>query len=69
MPFTTAQLLQQITTAGLTSSGLFACFPGRCTDCLFVGDDTSTCYLATAGVDDERSVIAQLRTNNPEYFI
>ena len=70
MPFTTAQLLQQITTAGLTSSGLFACFPGGCTNCLFIGDDiTSTCYLTTAGVDDERSVIAQLRTNNPEYFL
>ena len=70
MPFTTAQLLEQIATAGLTSSGLFACFPGGCNNCLFIGDDiTGMCYLTTAGMDDERLLITQLRINNPEYFV
>ena len=70
MPFTTAQLLEQITTAGLTSSGLFACFPGGCNACLFIGGNTvGSCYWNTVNEDDERLLIAQLRTNNPEYFI
>lgn len=70
MPFTTAQLLEQIATAGLTSSGLFDCSPGGCNACLFIGGNTiESCYWNTASEDDERLLIAQLRTNNPEYFL
>ena len=70
MPFTTAQLLQQITTVGFTSKGIFACPPGGCNACLFIGGNTiDACYWNTTSEDDERSVIAQLRTNNPEYFL
>ena len=70
MPFTTAQLLQQIATAGFTSRGLFDCSPGGCNACLFIGGNTiEACYWNTTSEDDERLLIAQLRTNNPEHFL
>ena len=70
MPFTTAQLLEQITTVGLTARGIFACSSGGCSHCLFLCDDTvGSCYWNTVNEDDERLLIAQLHTNNPEYFI
>lgn len=70
MPFTTAQLLQQITTAGFTARGIFACSSRGCNHCLFFCDDiVDSCYWKTTSEDDERLLIAQLRINNPEYFI
>ena len=70
MPFTITQLLQQITTVGFTSGGIFACPLGGCDHCLFFGDDTTKlCYWNTTSKDDERLLIAQLRANNLEYFL
>ena len=70
MPFTTAQLLEQIATAGFTARGIFACSSGGCSHCLFLCDDIiDSCYWNTTSEDDERLLIAQLRTNNPEYFL
>ena len=70
MPFTTAQLLEQITTVGFTARGIFACPPGGCNACLFIGGNTvGSCYWNTVNEDDERLLIAQLHTNNPEYFL